>query len=114
MTFTADIHYTLLAPQNFLIERQEGDYIFFREYINKLSWELNPMNRTFITRYKLYKNIKGAPDSSYVQIAEIDAEPSQTKFFIDDRGLKKSDLFTYRITGVDKNGVESIPGEVSH
>jgi hypothetical protein len=108
MTFTADIHYTLLAPQNIVIERQEGDYIFFREYINTLSWELNPKNRTSIVGYKIYKKAKGAPDSTYVLLAELG-----TKSF-EHRGLKKNELLTYRIIAVDKNGVESIPGEVSN
>ena len=114
MTFAADIHYTLLAPQNFTIERQDSDYIFFREYINKLSWEPNPKNRTLITSYKLYKKAKGASDGTYVLLADLDAEPSKTKFFFEQRGLKKSDLFTFRIVAVDKNGVESVPGEASN
>jgi hypothetical protein len=108
MTFAADIHYTLLAPQNFVIERQEGDFIFFREYINKLSWELNLKNRTSIVSYKLYKKAKEASDSTYILLAELD------KKGFEHRGLKKDDLFTYRIIAVDKNGVESIPGEVSN
>ncbi len=114
MTFTADIHYTLFAPQNVTLERQEGDYIFFYEHINKLSWELNPKNRTSVVGYILYRKTKGASDSSYVLIAELDAEPNRTKFFFEQRGLKKNELYTYRITSVDKNGVESVPAEVSN
>jgi hypothetical protein len=108
MSFAADIHYTLFAPQNFALDRQEGDYIFFREYINKLSWGLNPKNRTSIVSYKLYRKMKGASDSTYLFLAEL----GDTKF--EDRGLKENDLYTYKIIAVDKNGVESLPGGVSN
>jgi len=104
MDFAADIHYTLFAPQNMTIQRTEGDYIFFREYINRLAWELNPKNRTAIVRYKLFKKAKGSPDSAYTLLAEVE----QNNFA--HRGLKKNELYTYRIIAVDRNGVESIPG----
>jgi len=104
MGFAADIHYTLFAPQNMTIQRTEGDYIFFREYINRLAWELNPKNRTAIVRYKLFKKTKGFPDSAYTLLAEVE----QNNFV--HRGLKKNELYTYRIIAVDRNGVESIPG----
>jgi len=108
MNFAADIHYTLLAPQNLTIQRREGDFIFFREYVNALTWELNPKNRTSIVKNKIYRKAKGSPDSAYTLLAEIDANS-----YIH-RGLKKNELYTYKVISVDKNGVESVPGVIGN
>lgn len=108
MGFAADIHYALLAPQNLTVKRNEGDFIFFREYVNKLTWESNPKNRTAIVKNKIYRKARGSPDSAYALLATV----SQNNYL--HRGLKKNELYTYRVVAVDKNGVESFPGVVGN
>lgn len=100
----------LYPPANFDLQRLENNYIFFKEYINSLSWEANPKNRTKIATYKLYRKVKGAADDSYQLIDELD----ESVFSYDDRGLKKDELYTYRITSFDEYDRESDPVEVSN
>jgi M6 family metalloprotease-like protein len=110
MTFSADVHYALFAPLGFSARRVENDYIFFKEYINKLSWEPNSKNRTQIVKQKLFKKDKAAATGSFVLVAEL----GPGVYAYDHRGLKKSELYTYWLVVVDKNGVESGPAEAGN
>lgn len=100
----------LYAPANFGLQRLENDYIFFKEYINRLGWAVNPNNKTKIIKYKLYRKTKGAADKTFQVIAELGV----SDFSYDDRGLKKSDLYSYWITAVDEYNRESEPAVVSN
>jgi hypothetical protein len=102
--------YAVFPPSNFKLQRLENNYFFFKEYINRLTWQPNRKNMTKIIRYKLSKKLKGATASSYQLIAELDG--SVTSY--DDRGLTKNVLYTYRITAVDESGRESTPVAVSN
>jgi len=97
-------------PKNFTLQRLENNYIFFIEYINRLNWEANPDNRIEIKAYRLYRMRKGVSDESYELVDEFDA----SIFAYDHRGLKKDELYSYRITSVDEYGRESEPTEVSN
>ena len=99
----------LYPPLNFGLQRLENDYVFFKEYIDRLSWEANPNNKTMVTKYRLYRKIKGAADGTYQVIAEL----GTSDFTYDDRGLKKNDLYSYWITAVDEYDRESEPALVS-
>jgi len=110
MNFTADIHYSLFAPSNLALRRLESDYIFFRMYDNKLTWELNPKNHTAIAEYVLYKKTKGAPDTAYVLLAELPG--GATSFSHAD--LNNDAVFAYRLIIVDVNGVTSEPADISN
>jgi C1A family cysteine protease len=100
----------LYPPLNARIERLENDLIFFREYINRLSWESNPANTTGIQKYKIYRKPRGSNDNDYEALAEV---PSGV-FSYDDRGLSKDDFYSYWITTIDEYNRESEPGEVSN
>ena len=110
MTLAADIHYALFPPLAFSVQRAENDYIFFKEYINKLSWGPNSKNRTQIVKHKLYKKDKASAAGSFVLVAEL----GPGVYAYEHRGLKKNELYTYWLVVLDKNGVESGPAEVSN
>lgn len=107
--FKADIHYTLLQPEGGSLTRLESDFIFFREYIDQLTWMPNSGNRTEVVKYRIWMKPKSAGDDAYVYLAET---KTQAHPIFEHRGLKKDDAFTYRIIAVDKNGVESAALEV--
>jgi len=100
----------LYPPKNFAIQRLVNDLIFFKEYVNRLTWEENPQNKTTIVSYRLYRKAKGDPDINYQLLEEI----SPNIFVFDDRGLKEEELYSYRITSADEYGRESDPGEISN
>jgi hypothetical protein len=104
------ITYAVFPPSNFKLQRLENNYIFFKEYINRLTWRPNPKNMTKIIRYKLSRKLKGAASGSYQLLAEVDGSVSS----YDDRGLAKDVLYTYKITAVDEFGRESSPVAVSN
>jgi hypothetical protein len=102
------ISFGVFPPVKVKLERLVNDYIFFKEYINRLTWEANPDNLGTILRYKIYRKMLSEPDTSYGLVSEVDAKV----FGYDDRGLKKSAVHIYRITAVDDSGRESPPAVV--
>ena len=102
------VSYEVFPPVKAALERLVNDYIFFQEYINRLTWEANPDNLGAILRYKIYRKTRGEPDANYVLVSEVDA----TAFRYDDRGLRKGAVHIYRITAVDDSGRESPPAIV--
>ena len=99
--------YRLYPPANFQVQSLQNDFIFYKEYVNRLTWTANPLNRGVIVSYWLYRKPKGQPDDSFVFYKEFAV--SLTSF--DDRGLKKDELFSYRLTSVNEKGRESDPVE---
>ncbi len=108
MVHTVALAYRVFPPANVKLERLVNNLIFFKEYINRLSWAPNPDNLARILRYKIYRKVTRDPDSTLDLLAEVDA--SSTGY--DDRGLKSGTGFTYRITSVDESGRESPPAIV--
>ncbi|MCU0237289.1 MAG: S8 family serine peptidase [Acidobacteria bacterium] len=102
--------YPVLPPAAAALQRLENNFIFYKEYINKLSWAVNPENKTTLTAIKLYRKAKGADDASYVLLASL----APTVFAYEDKGLTQAQLFTYRITSVNSRGKESDPVVVSN
>lgn len=100
----------LYPPANVRSQKLENKFIFFKEYINRLTWQANPMNKTTIVKYKIYRKVKGTADKTFQLIVET----GSSVFMYDDRGLKKGDLFSYWITAVDDLNRESEPAEVSN
>jgi C1A family cysteine protease len=100
----------LYPPVNLRIEMLENNLIFFKEYINKLTWESNTMNVTGVQKYKIYRKIKGSSESSYQVLVEV---PGSALSY-DDRGLRKDELFSYRVTTIDEYNRESEPVELSN
>jgi len=95
----------VLPPVGAQLERLENDLIFYKEYVNRLSWTANPDNVSTITAFKIYRKQKGAADSAYALLTSLAA----TATSYDDRGLAADQLFTYRITSVNSRGRESAP-----
>lgn len=105
---TIALAYGVFPPVNFRLKRLVNDLIFFKEYINRLSWAPNPDNLSPILRYKIYRKLTSAPDSTFDLLAEVDVSSNG----YDDRGLKSGMAFTYRITSVDESGRESPPAVI--
>lgn len=97
---------SFLPPLNFSAQRLQNNFIFYKEYVNRLTWQLNPDNKVDVT-YKIYRKPLGGPDSAFQLIAAV----GENDFTYDDRSLKKNDFYSYRITSVDKSGYESDPLE---
>lgn len=100
----------VFPPSNAALNRLTNNYIFYKEYVNRLTWQANSKNKTPISTYRIYRKVSGADDSTYAQVEEV----SSSTFQYDERGLKKTDSFTYRITSVNNRGLESAPAEVSN
>ena len=96
----------LFPPPNFAVQRLPNNFIFYKEYVNRLTWQPNPENK-INARYKIYRKPLGAPDSAYKLMAAV----RENVFTYDDRTLKKNDLYSYRIASVDEKGHESEPLE---
>jgi hypothetical protein len=105
---TVALAYGVFPPAKVELKPLVNDLIFFKEYVNRLSWEPNPDNLSRILRYKIYRKVTHDPDSTFDLLAEVDA--SSTGY--DDRGLKSGTGLTYRITSVDESGRESSPAVV--
>ncbi|HEX2694329.1 MAG TPA: fibronectin type III domain-containing protein, partial [Acidobacteriota bacterium] len=105
---TIALAYGVFPPAKVALERLVNNLIFFKEYINRLSWEPNTDNLSRILRYKIYRKVTHDPDSAFGLLAEVDVSSNG----YDDRGLKSGTGFTYRITSVDESGRESPPAVV--
>ncbi len=97
--------YPVYSPAGALLQRLESNFIFYKEYVNRLAWTANPENKGIIAAVKVYRKAKGADDSSYTLLASL--APTATGY--DDKGLAADQLFTYRITSVSSRGKESDP-----
>ena len=97
--------FPVLPPANALLQRLESNYIFYKEYTNKLTWQANPENKTTLVNYKIYRKAKGTDDAGYALLVSL----APTVFLYEDKGLKNDELFTYRITSVNSRGKESDP-----
>jgi DNA-binding beta-propeller fold protein YncE len=93
----------IFPPANAALSRVENSFIFYKEYINRLSWQANPKNKIAISKYRIYVKRKTDPDTSYQLLKEVDG----SVLGYDDRGLKRGDELTYRLTAVNINGLES-------
>ena len=97
--------YPVYSPAGALLQRLENNFIFYKEYVNRLAWTANPANLGTIAAIKVYRKAKGADDSSYSLLASLAA----TATGYEDKGLAADQLFTYRITSVSSRGKESDP-----
>jgi hypothetical protein len=101
--YLAFLSHGLFPPAGFKVERLANDFIFFRECVNRLSWAPNPANKAEVVRYRIYRKAKGADNATYAILAET--PPTATGY--DDRNLRASDLYAYRISSIDAAGRES-------
>lgn len=95
----------LFPPQSFAVQRIPNNYIFFTQFVDRLTWSANPGNEVLVAAYRLYESQSDGPDNDYVLIAELG---SQT-FAYDRRGLLFEETYIYKITSVSESGEESSP-----
>ncbi|MGB8953543.1 MAG: lectin like domain-containing protein [Candidatus Aminicenantales bacterium] len=100
----------IYPPENFSLQRLENNLIFSKEYINRLEWTPNPKNVTQIVKYKIFRKKKNQNELYYQLLTELAA----TELSYEDRGLKKTDLYTYGILCVDEWNRESDLTEISN
>jgi serine protease AprX len=93
------------APQEFALERVENDYIFFRQYVDRICWKHNPRNQDRTAAYRLYARKLGQPGADFELLAELDS----SVFFFLRRGLLADETYLYKITAVSRSGEESDP-----
>jgi DNA-binding beta-propeller fold protein YncE len=95
---------TVLPPLNCALERRTNNLIFYKEYVNRLTWQANALNRTTIIKYRIYRKTKGDPDTSYALYQEV---PASATLMYDDRGLLGNQQYAYRMTAVNSLDEES-------
>ena len=93
----------VLAPHNLALATAENSYIFYKEYINRLSWQENTLNTFSIVAYRIYRKPQGSSNSAYELLAEV----GPWTFSYDDRGLGRNAQYTYGVATVDEKGRES-------
>ncbi len=92
------------APRKFKISRLRNDYIFFLQYVDRLTWEQNPLNTVLVQKYRIYSRPAGSMNLAFNLLTELDAGV----FSYDRRGLLQEETFSYMITSLDGNGNESL------
>lgn len=95
----------IFPPQSFAVQRIPNNYIFFMQFIDRLTWSANLGNEIPVASYRLYESQSDNQDNDFVLIAELD---SQT-FTYDRRGLFFEETYIYKITSVSESGEESAP-----
>ena len=85
----------IYPPNNFVGEVLENKALFYREYMHKLTWEANPLNRD-IEKYRIYE-IDGV---NTIFLEELPA----TTFEYTRRHTLKGKTYTYELWAVDQKG----------
>lgn len=93
------------APQEFALKRVENDYIFFRQYADRLSWKHNPRSQGRISAYRIYARKLGQPGAEFELLTELAASAS----YFEQRGQLPDETYLYKITAVSRSGEESDP-----
>jgi hypothetical protein len=94
---------SFFAPSDFAIQRLENDYIFFVQYVDRLTWRENPLNRGAVKGYRIYSRPIAGPNLAFELLTEVGSDT----FTLDRRGLLADEIFIYRINAVDESGEES-------
>ncbi len=96
------------APENVQLARLSNDYIFYKETVNRLTWQAGSANYAPIVKHRIFRKLSTEPDAAYVLIAEVATPTAQ----YDDRNLSRGSSYVYRLTAVNDRGSESTPVEV--
>ena len=108
--YTGSLDTNAYPPKNPKLQRLINNYIFFKEYINRLSWETNEQNVVPVIKYRIYAKVKGSGDENFRLLTEVPA----SALFYDHRYLKMDEYYSYRITAVNQNQQESNYVEISN
>jgi serine protease AprX len=92
-------------PDGFSLARLENNLIFFREFVNRLTWQRKSGGTAAVVNYRLYRRAQGAGEDSWQLLIELTGDV----FAYDDRGLSDGQHFAYAIRSVSVHGVESDP-----
>jgi serine protease AprX len=95
----------IFPPQSFTVQRIPNDYIFFIQFVDRLTWNAHSGNEIPVASYRLYESRSESQGNDFVLIAELD---NQT-FTYDRRGLLFEETYIYKITSVSESGEESSP-----
>jgi len=102
--------FTPVFPPAYLrVDRIVNNLVFYKEYIDRLTWLPNPNNTEKVAAYRIYRKPKGTPNDAYVLLAETGT--TNLMYYV--RSLQKEDIFAYRVTAVTDSGREGDPAEVS-
>lgn len=107
---TFDIRSAIYPPKDTNLERLENNLIFFKEYINRISWAADERNKGISLESLLFRKLKGTSDATYELISTFNS----TDITYDDRGLKQLDYYTYKVIFKDPKGRKSDPVVVSN
>lgn len=94
---------SLLPPSQFRLTRLLNDYIFFVQFVDRLTWAPNPLNEKPVQGYRLYFRPAGSVSLAYELLAEMDAATLSFEW----RGLLPDEVYAYKLTAVDESGAES-------
>lgn len=94
-----------LPPAGLQLQRLENNFIFYKEYVNRLAWQANPAETSIVTHYNIYRKPRNDADTAYALLASVGAAVHA----YEDKGLRADQLFTYRLTAVNTLGMESDP-----
>lgn len=95
----------IYPPINLSLEKIENNFIFFVEYIDKLSWEANSRNNAPIKYYRIYFKRLSATGHEYELIVELNGEVHSHYI----RGINNKGNLIYKIVSVNEEGEESEP-----
>lgn len=95
-------------PAYLRVERLVNDMVFYKEYVDLLSWSPHPDDTETIVAYRIYRKVKGAPNDSYEFLAETGT--TDLTYYV--RGLAEDSAYAYRVTAVTDSGREGDPSEV--
>lgn len=98
----------VFPPAYLRVDRVVNNLVFYKEYIDRLTWLPNPQNTEKISAYRIYRKLKGAPNSTYAFLAETGT--NNLMYYV--RGLKQDEAFAYRVAAVTESGREGDPAEV--
>jgi len=96
-------------PASLIVGREVNDLVFFKEYVDKISWVAHPSNTETIAAYRIYRKVEGAGNETYEFLAEVGA--SDFVYYV--RGLTEDSAYVYRVTAVTDSGREGDPAEAS-
>ncbi len=88
------------APSAFSGQRINNSSVLLQQYINRLTWQANPLNRD-ISLYRLYVSQGG---EAWVVLSELGAD----SLGYDHKGVSGQGNYSYRLTAVDNSGLEGV------
>lgn len=101
-------HYTVKnihPPRSFAVESLENNYVFFTQFIDRLTWQHEVRNNGRISGYRIYERALGRAAASFTLIAELDADA----LFFERRGRLSDEAYLYKIISIGAAGEESDP-----